>query len=108
MKRFLYEINENNSLTNDYFTISIKKNKFSIPKELAVCFSSKILSLLETDKTIREFEFNIDIHNEQLIIRMQIFEVLIFFEDLLLKMYMFCCVDTCAIITVQVQVIHKR
>ena len=65
LKHFLYNIN--GSLSNDLFTIFINNKQFSIPIELAICFSNKILSILETDNTIRQFEININVKNEQLI-----------------------------------------
>ena len=62
LKKYLYGNNSNN---NDQFTIILNGVKFSIPLDLAICYSNLIFSVLENDQTIREISLNINFSNHE-------------------------------------------
>ena len=58
------EIKEKEPSERDLFTISINGTEFSLPMEIAICYSNYILSLFRTDLTTRRCEINCKFLNE--------------------------------------------
>ena len=66
LKSYLYQKGKGNN-DIEYFGIKINENEIKIPIEIAICYSTKILELLSKDSTIREYHFNIEFHNPNII-----------------------------------------
>lgn len=64
LKRFLYR-EERLDESSNFFSIKLNGFEFSIPIELAFCYSNTIKELLNKDYSIRNLEINIEFNNEE-------------------------------------------
>ena len=65
LKQFAYS-SEHLSDKNNIFTIILNDYEFILPLEIAICYSSSIFSLYETDPTIRKIKFDIQFHDNNM------------------------------------------
>ena len=66
LKNYLYLIKKGNNEI-EYFIIKLNELEIKIPIEIAICYSTKVLELLNKDSTIREYQVNVDFHNQNII-----------------------------------------